>query len=73
MSLYSDLLLKEENKDYIRVGVIGAGQMGRSLISQISQIPGLIIGGVCDIEPKNINFAINGYQKFNKVEFLISI
>ncbi|WP_426428669.1 NAD(P)H-dependent oxidoreductase [Staphylococcus equorum] len=68
MSLYSDLLLKEENKDYIRVGVIGAGQMGRSLISQISQIPGLIIVGVCDIEPKNINFAINGYQKFNKVD-----
>ncbi|MGK3150702.1 SAF domain-containing protein [Staphylococcus shinii] len=66
MSLYSDLLIKEEKTDFIRVGVIGAGQMGRGLVSQISQIPGMIVGGVCDIDQKNIDYAIEGYQKFNK-------
>ncbi|MEC5300254.1 MULTISPECIES: NAD(P)H-dependent oxidoreductase [Staphylococcus] len=66
MSLYSDLLIKEEKTDFIRVGVIGAGQMGRGLVSQISQIPGMIAGGVCDIDQKNIDYAIEGYQKFNK-------
>ncbi|MFQ3843182.1 SAF domain-containing protein [Staphylococcus pseudoxylosus] len=66
MSLFSDLLIKEEKTDFIRVGVIGAGQMGRGLVSQISQIPGMIVGGVCDIDQKNIVYAIEGYQKFNK-------
>ncbi|WP_323703821.1 NAD(P)-dependent oxidoreductase [Mammaliicoccus sp. Dog046] len=66
MSLYSDLLIKEEQADFIRVGVIGAGQMGRGLISQISQIPGMVVGGVCDIDESNIEFAIQGYKKFNK-------
>ncbi|MCD8921508.1 NAD(P)H-dependent oxidoreductase [Staphylococcus gallinarum] len=66
MSLYSDLLVKEEKKDFIRVGVIGAGQMGRGLISQISQIPGMIIGGICDISDSNIQVALEGYQKRNQ-------
>ena len=49
MSIYQQLLARERSGDPIKVGIIGAGQMGFGLISQISKIPGMIVAGVCDI------------------------
>ncbi|GAA4712152.1 NAD(P)H-dependent oxidoreductase [Brevibacillus fulvus] len=49
MSIYRKLLQREQSGQPIRVGVIGAGQMGFGLISQISRIPGMIVAGICDV------------------------
>lgn len=49
MTLYRDLLEREKQANPIRVGVIGAGQMGFGMISQISQIPGMAVVGISDI------------------------
>lgn len=38
MSIYQQLLARERSGDPIKVGIIGAGQMGFGLISQISKI-----------------------------------
>lgn len=35
----------------VRVGVVGAGQMGRGLIAQIARTPGMIVSAVADIDP----------------------
>lgn len=49
MSVYQQLLQRERENNPIKVGVIGAGQMGFGMIAQISNIPGMIVAGVCDV------------------------
>lgn len=49
MTLYGKLLEREQNGAPIKVGVIGAGQMGYGIVSQISTIPGMIVAGISDI------------------------
>lgn len=49
MTLYRQLLARENENNPIRVGVIGAGQMGFGMISQIAAIPGMSIVGISDI------------------------
>ena len=49
MSVYKKLLQRELAKVPIKVGVIGAGQMGFGMIAQISRIPGMIVAGICDV------------------------
>lgn len=49
MTLYGKLLEREQNGAPIKVGVIGAGQMGFGMVSQISTIPGMIVAGISDI------------------------
>ena len=36
----------------VRVGLIGAGARGQSLLRDLLQVPGVAIGAVCDIDPK---------------------
>lgn len=36
----------------IRVGLVGAGQMGRGFIAQVAGIPGMEVSAVADIEPE---------------------
>ncbi|AHY47757.1 putative homoserine dehydrogenase [Rubrobacter radiotolerans] len=36
----------------IRVGLVGAGQMGRGFIAQVANIPGMRVAGAADIDPK---------------------
>lgn len=43
---------------YIRVGLIGAGQMGRGMISQIAAMKGMRVVATADIRTEN---AINAY------------
>lgn len=51
MTLYGELQLREKTGNPIKVGVIGAGQMGRGMIAQIVSIPGMIVTGISDFCP----------------------
>ncbi|MFC5733497.1 NAD(P)H-dependent oxidoreductase [Cytobacillus gottheilii] len=48
------------------LGIIGAGQMGFGLISQISRIPGMVVGGICDVNLENANRAKDFYRSQEK-------
>lgn len=62
MTLYGQLLERQKEQDPIRVGVIGAGQMGRGMVAQISTIPGMIVTGISDL---NIDAANAAKDAFN--------
>lgn len=49
-NLYQELVACEKEGHPIRVGVIGAGQMGTGMISQIATIPGMRVTGICDMQ-----------------------
>ncbi|NOX61966.1 MAG: flagellar biosynthesis protein FlgA [Chloroflexi bacterium] len=51
MSLRKRLLARERARGPILVGLVGAGQMGTGLISQIEQMAGMRIVAVADIAP----------------------
>ena len=44
----------------IRVGLVGAGQMGRGFIAQVAGIPGMEVSAVADIEPER---AMTAFQE----------
>lgn len=48
--LYDELRQRDQEGQPIRLGIIGAGQMGRGLISQIPAIPGMAVTGICDVD-----------------------
>ncbi|MFK9091811.1 NAD(P)H-dependent oxidoreductase [Bacillus salipaludis] len=62
MSIYQQLLQRERENAPIRVGVIGAGQMGFGMIAQISNIPGMIVAGVCDVNVEAAQRAADFYN-----------
>ena len=62
MSVYQQLLHRERENAPIRVGVIGAGQMGFGMIAQISNIPGMIVTGVCDVNVEAAQRAADYYN-----------
>ncbi len=66
MSVYQQLLVREKQQNLIKVGIIGAGQMGFGLISQISRIPGMVVGGICDVNLENANRAKDFYRSQEK-------
>lgn len=49
MSIYASLLERESRSTPIKVAVIGAGQMGRGMITQISGVPGMEVHAICDV------------------------
>ncbi|AYA77522.1 NAD(P)-dependent oxidoreductase [Bacillus sp. Y1] len=62
MSIYTKLLQRERENAPIKVGVIGAGQMGFGMIAQISKIPGMIVTGVCDVNVQAAQRAADYYS-----------
>ncbi|MEK3643825.1 NAD(P)H-dependent oxidoreductase [Aeribacillus sp. FSL M8-0235] len=62
MSIYQELLSRERDGQPIKVGVVGAGQMGFGLISQISRIPGMVVRGICDVNIEAAERASSYYQ-----------
>ncbi|WP_419893309.1 NAD(P)H-dependent oxidoreductase [Oceanobacillus kimchii] len=74
MSIYQELQIKDKEKNPIKVGVIGAGQMGFGLISQISRIPGMVVGGVADVDIRRVERAVNYYktQETQKIQTIFS-
>lgn len=75
MSLYEQLLKREEENNPIKVGVIGAGQMGRGMVAQISTIPGMIVTGISDISIEAANKAKDAFNETSKekVDILTSV
>lgn len=74
MTIYKQLLQREENNNPIRVGVIGAGQMGSGMIAQIATIPGMCVTGISDI---NLDAAKKAAHDYNasaekKIDILVS-
>lgn len=71
MTLYDKLLEREITDNPIKVGVIGAGQMGHGMVSQISTIPGMIVTGISDIKLEAAEYAAEAYtassDKKNKI------
>ncbi|GEM02713.1 Predicted homoserine dehydrogenase, contains C-terminal SAF domain [Halolactibacillus halophilus] len=63
MTLYGKLKSRENENKPVKVGVIGAGQMGRGMIAQISTIPGMVVKGISDI---NIEAANKAAEVFNE-------
>ncbi len=72
MSLYRQLLVREKDGNPIKVGVIGAGQMGFGMISQIAQIPGMEVTGISDINVEAAARARDAYNLYKKQEVIIS-
>ncbi|WP_262121432.1 NAD(P)H-dependent oxidoreductase [Anaerococcus sp. Marseille-Q5996] len=72
MTLYGQLLERQKEQDSIRVGVIGAGQMGRGMVAQISTIPGMIVTGISDLNIDAANAAKDAFNSSSeeKVEIL---
>ncbi|MGT2923728.1 NAD(P)H-dependent oxidoreductase [Streptococcus caviae] len=66
MTLYGKLLEREAQANPIKVGVIGAGQMGYGMISQISTIPGMIVAGISDINLSNADRAAQAFNQSSK-------
>ncbi|MBF2639325.1 NAD(P)-dependent oxidoreductase [Listeria welshimeri] len=62
MTLYRQLLAREKENNPIRVGVIGAGQMGFGMISQIAAIPGMSVVGISDIHVEVAKKAGDAYN-----------
>jgi predicted homoserine dehydrogenase-like protein len=74
MSIYRELQERDKQMQPIKVGVIGAGQMGFGLISQISRIPGMVVGGICDVNLANAEKARDFYrsQEKRKIDTVVS-
>src|SRR5699024_664242 len=54
-----------EKNNPIKVGIIGAGQMGRGLISQLYKMKGMTPSVVCDID---VNKVLHAFSKSNITE-----
>lgn len=66
MTLYQQLQEREREHNPIRVGVIGAGQMGYGMISQIAGIPGMVVKGISDIKIDNAKRARDAFNANSK-------
>jgi predicted homoserine dehydrogenase-like protein len=72
MSIYRKLLEREKANEQIKVGVIGAGQMGFGMIGQISTIPGMSVTGISDINIEAAQKAADYYNlKSTKKEQIV--
>lgn len=74
MTIYKQLLEREENNNPIKVGVIGAGQMGAGMIAQIATIPGMSVTGISDINLAAAQKAADAYNASaeKKIDILIA-
>ncbi len=52
MGLRDRLEILEREGNPIRIGLVGAGQMGRGFIAQVAGIPGMEVVAVADIDPE---------------------
>ena len=65
MSLYSRLQRRAQEKNPIRIGLIGAGKFGTMYLSQIPKTPGVHLVGVADLSPDRAkaNLELVGWSK----------
>lgn len=74
MTIYTQLLEREEKNNPIKVGVIGAGQMGAGMIAQIATIPGMCVTGISDINLQAAQKAADAYNASaaKKIDILLA-
>ena len=65
MSLYSRLQRRAQEKNPIKIGLIGAGKFGTMYLSQIPKTPGVHLVGVADLSPgqAKANLELVGWSK----------
>jgi predicted homoserine dehydrogenase-like protein len=65
MSLYSRLQRRAQEKNPVRIGLIGAGKFGTMYLSQIPKTPGVHLVGVADLSPGHAkaNLELVGWSK----------
>ncbi len=73
MTIYSQLQERESEGNPIRVGIIGAGQMGFGMVSQIAHIPGMVIVGISDIKLENAEKAKDAFNESSEVHVDIKV
>jgi len=61
----------QEDNNPIKVGIVGAGQMGRGLISQLYQMKGLTPSVVCDIDVDKVLYAFSK-SNITKDDYIIT-
>lgn len=61
MNIYARLLELDSIGEHIKVGVVGAGQMGYGMICQIATIPGMAVTGISDVIQENLDKAEQSY------------
>jgi len=59
-TLLEELEKNEKNKEYIQVGLVGCGQMGRGMVNLTHQMPGLRIKAVADLD---VERGLNAFQE----------
>jgi predicted homoserine dehydrogenase-like protein len=64
MSLYQQLLQRQQEGRPIRVGLIGAGKFGSMYLSQIPRTPGVHLMGIADLSPERAraNLSLVGWD-----------
>lgn len=71
MTLYQKMQAREAENNPIKVGVVGAGQMGYGMIAQISTIPGMVVTGISDLNIDNANRAAEAFNASSKEQIEI--
>lgn len=73
MTIYQQLLEREASNNPIKVGVVGAGQMGYGMISQIATIPGMIVSGISDINLESAQRAKDAFLESSTLKSEVQV
>ncbi|WP_421723168.1 NAD(P)H-dependent oxidoreductase [Bauldia sp.] len=57
--LARDLAQRAESGRYVTIGLVGCGEMGTDIVTQVAQMPGIRIGGIADL---NVPAALKGVE-----------
>ena len=62
----------EDRNENIKVGLVGAGQMGQGIVSQVSKMHGVDLVCIIDRNQKQLDIASNRYKKQKENTILLS-
>ncbi len=63
--------IKDRNEN-VKVGLVGAGQMGQGIVAQVSKMYGVELVCIIDRNQKQLDSAVNRYKKYKENELLCS-
>ena len=62
----------EDRSENVKVGLVGAGQMGQGIVAQISKMYGVDIVCIIDRNQKQLEIASDRYKKYKNNQILCS-
>ena len=62
----------EDRNDNIKVGLVGAGQMGQGIVAQVSKMYGVDLVCIIDKNKKQLDIASDRYKKHKEIKILSS-